>query len=166
MPGFPSCLQQNFEFLKSWFWQGRTSIKVNKSWHMSYTFSGFLRVYPCWFCRPDVQDVSIHRDSIAWHPTEHFYPLSSTFLLMAVICVNCYPTQSRTGQTNNVSQCAVSCLFPDLWFRHLGNKWFDLTPGVIYRQPPTQYLTVEVGFCHDLVNKLGIILSIVWSCWS
>ena len=26
---------------------------------------------------------------------------------MAVICVNCYPTQSRTGQTNNVSECAL-----------------------------------------------------------
>ena len=144
MPGFPSCLQQNFEFLKSWFWQGRTSIKVNKSWHMSYTFSGFLRVYPCWFCRPDVQDVSIHRDSIAWHPTEHFYPLSSTFLLMAVICVNWSPTQ-----TNNVSECVV--------------------PWPLRKQAATntgRTVTVEVGFCHDLVNKLGIILSIVWSCWS
>ena len=26
-------------------------------------------------------------------------------------------------------QCRVYFLCPDLWFRHLGNKWLDLTPG-------------------------------------
>ena len=66
---------------------------------MSYTFSGLIV-----FIHVDVQDVSIQKDSIAWHPTEYFYPLSSTFLLMAVICVNFSPTQ-----TNNVSECVVQC---------------------------------------------------------
>ena len=85
-PGFPSCPQQNFEFiLKSWFW-------------------------------------NTDKDSIAWHPTEHFYTLSSTFLLMSVICVNCCPTQFRTGQTNNMSECAVLCIFL-IW------TCLDLTPG-------------------------------------
>ena len=80
---------------------------------------------------------NIDKDSIAWHPTLHFYPLSSTFLLMAFICVNCCPTQFRTEQTNSMSECAV----------HIS---VALTSDL-------DYLSVEVGFCHDLVKKLYVI---------
>ena len=65
-PGFPSFLQQNFEFLKSWFW-------------------------------------NIDKDSIAWHPTEHFYPLSS---LHFCSCPSSVSTAAPPRAMMNVWMCS------------------------------------------------------------
>ena len=78
------------------------------------------------------------------YPAEHFTHFPQHFCS--------WPSSVSTAAPPRPIMCLnVQC--PDLWEN---------------RQPPIQVVqfTVEVGFCHDLVNKLGIILSIVWRCWS
>ena len=139
-PGFPSCLQQNFEFLKSWFW-------------------------------------NIDKDSIAWHPTEHFYPLSSTFLLMAFICVNYCPTPPSSGQNRPIVclnvQCCVYFSCSDLWFGlPFSWSWVLSRPcqktihNIVYSVKVLKLEQAYASFFSSVMESLEYVLCGIFFIWN
>ena len=120
---------------------------------------------------------NIDKDLIAWHPTEHFYPLSSTFLLMAFICVNYCPTPPSSGQNRPIVclnvQCCVYFSCSDLWFGlPFSWSWVLSRPcqktihNIVYSVKVLKLEQAYASFFSSVMESLEYVLCGIFFIWN